>query len=206
MTTDNQLSRIPVITSAILRSQPLTFHSKKLSDLNYLRFLAQKLGETIEIKNDIGEAQVRIYRDAGQRFPTELLRGGNGSNQYQQKEQTVRIVCLADLGFNSRVADICRKIAALPDCLFEDLILGIRTSEHLTHESITANRFFKYGRIHIARSNGIDIDNHGVINNTNVEFGVFSAGYNLGKRAMHYDSVEDAYDHWKAQERNSSDE
>jgi len=46
----------------------------------------------------------------------------------------------------------------LPDDLFEGLILGIRVSEHITHDEITARFFRKAGEIHIMRSNGISTD------------------------------------------------
>lgn len=155
--TDNPLARIPVITQAILQAQPLDFHTRKLDELEVLRLLADKMQAAIEVRNDIGEAQVRIYRDAGQRLSSQFKRGGNGSNQYAKraKGENQR---LADWGYTAKIADICRKIAALPEELFVDLILGIRTTEHLTHDEITTSFFYKAAKLHLMRMRGINTD------------------------------------------------
>ncbi|KKN44194.1 hypothetical protein LCGC14_0695410 [marine sediment metagenome] len=155
--TDNALANIPIITQAILQVQPLNFHTRKLDELEVLHLLADKMKAAIEIKNDIGEAQVRIYRDAGHRLSTTFRRGGDGSNQYGKRAKHEKLR-LADWGYTPRIADICRKIAALPDDMFEDLILGVRTREHLTHQEITIPFFHKAGRIHIMRQRGISTD------------------------------------------------
>jgi len=145
--TDNPLARIPVITKAILDAQPLDFHMKKLSELQVLKFMADKMRANVELKNDIAEAQLIIYRNAGQRFGELFKRGGDGSNQHGKGANHTG-VRLADFGIDTRIADICRKIAVLPDDLFEDLILGIRQNEHITHQEITTAFFYKAGRIH----------------------------------------------------------
>ena len=155
--TDNLLAKIPVITQAILRAQPLDFHTRKLDELEVLHLLADKMKASIEIKNDIGEAQVRIYRDAGQRLSSQFRRGGNGSNQYTKRAKHER-KRLADFGYTDKIANMCRKIAVLPDDLFEDLILGIRTSEHITYDEITARFFRQAGEIHLMRMRGISTD------------------------------------------------
>ena len=140
--TDNPLARIPVITQAILDAQPLEFHADNIGKLGaYLRYLAGKLDATIELKNDAAEAQLRICRNAGLRFPEIAKRGGNGSNQYGSKEQMESYKPLADYGFKKYRANLCRKIAAIPEELFENEIMSIRTTEHITGREITTTYF-----------------------------------------------------------------
>jgi len=155
---ENPLARIPVITQAILDAQPLDFHMRKLDELQVLRFMTDKMRSNVELKNDIAEAQLVIYRNAGLRFPDLFKRGGDGSNQYHNKSAKSIPVRLADYGINTRIADICRKLAALPEKLFEDLILGVREKEHITHQEITVAYFYKAGQIEIARKAGTYTD------------------------------------------------
>lgn len=151
--TENALSRIPVITQAILDAQPLDFHARKLDELQVLRLMADKMKANVELKNDIAEAQLIIYRNAGLRFKELFKPGGDGSNQHRGKEAIRTPVRLADYGINNRIADICRKIAVLPDDLFDNLILGIRTTEHITHQEITTAFFYNAGRVHAGYDN-----------------------------------------------------
>ncbi len=140
--TDNPLTRIPVITQAILDAQPLEYHADKIGELgHYLKYLSGKLDATIELKNDAAEAQIRICRNAGLRFPEMARRGGDGSNQHEHKEQTQRYKPLADYGFNKYRANLCRKIARIPEELFENEIITIRTTEHLTGREVTMKYF-----------------------------------------------------------------
>jgi len=140
--TDNPLVRIPVITQAILDAQPLEFHADNIGKLGaYLRYLSGKLDATIELKNNAAEAQLRICRNAGLRFPDIVRRGGDGSNQHGSKEQMVARKPLAAYGFKKHRANICRKIATIPEDLFENEIMTIRTTEHLTGREITIAYF-----------------------------------------------------------------
>ncbi len=139
---DNPLARIPVITQAILDARPLEYHADKIGELgHYLKYLSGKLDATIELKNDAAEAQIRICRNAGLRFPEMARRGGDGSNQHEHKEQTQRYKPLADYGFNKYRANLCRKIARIPEELFESEIMTIRTTEHLTGREVTMKYF-----------------------------------------------------------------
>jgi len=156
--TYNPLTRIPVITKAILDAQPLDKHVEQLNHLEGLTFMAQKIGATLEAKNDIGDALVRICRNAGQRFIIDFPRGGDGSNQYTKKEQSISKKRLAKCGFNDWRANVCRKIAALPEDIFEDLILNIRLGEHKEYTEINMSNFRKAGELHIMRMAGINTD------------------------------------------------
>lgn len=138
---DNPLARIPIITQAILKAQPLYVHSGQMSYLEGLQITAEKIDATLEAKNDIGEALLRLYRDAGQRFSVEFPRGGDGSNQYGSKEQTVPKKRLADYGYKPRRAAMCRKIAAIPEELFEKEIMSIRLGEHKSEREIITRYF-----------------------------------------------------------------
>lgn len=149
---DNPLARIPVITQAILDAQPLEFHADNIGKLgHYLKYLSGKLDATIELKNNTAEAQIRICRNAGLRFPEMARRGGNGSNQHESKEQTQRYKPLADYGFNKYRANLCRKVAAIPEELFENEIMAIRTTEHLTGREVTMKYFVNMQWIDSAR-------------------------------------------------------
>ncbi|KKK76862.1 hypothetical protein LCGC14_2859350, partial [marine sediment metagenome] len=97
-------------------------------------------------------------RNAGVRFGELFKPGGDGSNQHGDKRAIHTGVRLADYGINNRIADICRKIAILPDDLFSDLILEIRTTEHITHQEITTSFFYKAAKIHLMRMRGISTD------------------------------------------------
>ena len=153
--TDNPLTRIPVITQAILDAQPLTKHVEQLDYLEGLAFMAQKISATLEAKNDIGDALVRICRNAGQRFVIDFPRGGDGSNQHIKKEQTISKNRLAECGFNDWRANVCRKIASLPDEMFEDLILNIKLGQHKEYTEINMKNFRIAGEIHTMRQRGI---------------------------------------------------
>jgi hypothetical protein len=155
---NNPLSNIPVITKAILNAQPLHFHAQKLDELQVLRLMADKMHANVELKNDITEAQLMIYRNAGSRFGELFKRGGDGSNQYGSGGAKHTGVRLADYGINNRVADICRKLIALPEQLFDDLILGVREKEHITQNELTVSYMYKAARIHVMRSNGRSTD------------------------------------------------
>jgi len=156
--TENPLARIPVITQAILDARPLDFHMGKLNELQVLSLMAGKMRANVELKNDITQGQLTIYRNAGLRFPGLFKRGGDGSNQHGKKDANRTVIRLADYGINSRIADICRKLAALPEQLFEDMILGVREKEHITHQEITVAYFYKAGKIEMARRGGISTD------------------------------------------------
>ena len=157
--TDNALANIPVITQAILDAQPLEYHADKIGELgHYLKYLSGKLDATIELKNNAAEAQLRICRNAGLRFPDMARRGGDGSNQHGSKEQTQRYKPLAEYGFNKYRANLCRKIAAIPEELFENEIMTIRTTEHLTGREVTMKYFVNMQWIDSARKAGISTD------------------------------------------------
>ncbi len=157
--TDNPLARIPVITQAILKSQPLYVHSGQMSYLEGLQVTADKIESTLEVKNDIGEALLRLYRDAGQRFSVEFPRGGDGSNQYGNKEQTVPKKRLADYGYKPRRAAMCRKIASIPEELFESEIMSIRLGEHKSEREIITKYFVdKVALFDRLRKAGINTD------------------------------------------------
>jgi hypothetical protein len=136
--TENPLMKIPVITKAILDAQPLTIHSEQLNHLEGLRFMADKI-------------------DA-ERFSIEYPRGGNGSNQYGKKEQKVSRQTLADCGFNKSRANMCRRIAAIPEEMFEAEIIEIRKDEHKTDREISIQYFSSIGYIHQMRMKGINTD------------------------------------------------
>jgi len=156
---DNPLARIPVITQAILDAQPLEFHADNIGKLGaYLRYLSGKLDATIELKNNAAEAQLRICRNAGSRFPEIARRGGDGSNQHGSKEQMQRYKPLADYGFKKYRANLCRKVAAIPEELFENEIMTIRTTEHLTGREVTMKYFVNMEWIDSARKAGISTD------------------------------------------------
>lgn len=135
-----------------------------LSKVKALEAYARATKQDAEIVLMVQEQKLRSMRILGKLLEETELNGGggNGSNQYDKKEQPVTIndqlhrPRLADLGITKNESSAYQKIASIPEEVFEQEIEAAKEQESALKEITISQmlRIAQTGRPHISNNSG----------------------------------------------------
>ncbi len=107
------------ISQAIAQAQDMNDLNRLRLKLETIRILAKQSKQGLETQNRIAEFRLRIDRKRGQWLLENVVKSGNGSNQFEKKELKSSRLTLATVGVTKMESSILQRIAKVPEQAFE---------------------------------------------------------------------------------------
>ena len=125
------------ISQAIAQAQDMNDLNRLRLKLETIRILAKQSKQGLETQNRIAEFRLRIDRKRGEWLLENIVQSGNGSNQFEKKEQRYQRFTLATVGVTKMESSILQRIAKVPETDFEKHIeKQQKEGEELTTASV----------------------------------------------------------------------